>query len=55
MIWVSREALPPDSMKPNDTRTIQEQLDEAKKLFPNGIIPEEKICDVVGIVMALVF
>ena len=28
---------------------------EAKKLFPNGIIPEEKICDVVGIVMALVF
>ena len=33
MIWVSREALPPDSMKPNDTRTIQEQLDEAKKLL----------------------
>ena len=28
---------------------------EAKKLFPNGIIPEEKICDVVGIVMAIVF
>ena len=33
MIWVSREALPPDFMKPNATRTIQEQLDEAKKLL----------------------
>ena len=33
MIMVSREAQPPDYMKPIDIETIQEQLDEAKKLL----------------------